>query len=999
LNDNNNIAIVLRRMGEIQMNKLHNYADAIKLFLDALELLRSEGDDGSGDEEQSILGLLPIIGEAYALAKDYENALDFFEEHIKGVESATPVNEALVAESLYAMGVIFANMDENNDYELAIEKLEECWNIKKELFGPDDERVADVVYTIATVYEKEENIDKAVELLSIALRTYKMKRNKHDTSKTYHALAKLKASSSAKSGVELDHIAALECYEEAIKERRKVAVLNDIVLASMLYEYATILCAKSDYDTAMPLLEEALRIQKVKKGLKDDQVANILLRTAEVHIHNGKYDASLVSLEQVLFIHNALGEAVDIDLGLCHHLLSSTYLARGDYEKAVESSLESLKWKRDEFGHNSLECASVHNNLGKAYGKLNEFDKAIESLVEGKLSRYQELPVLLYYLVAQSKSHMVSSVLALRIRKIELGNDSLEYGDTVLSLAELHVAMGKHSQALNCLVEAIRVFEMFPEVDINQVVEAMEMKGDAHSSLKDYDDAAASYRECIDIYEDSSDVSASEEYVATLNHKLGKALASIHEYDEAFAAYRVSIKKFSSALGTDNLRVADVMHDVGLLTLGDGAIEKAVQCFNETTRIYTLHGEQNSTKVADTLVQLGTIHTDQSENDEAMQVFEKAIKLYKEKLGGDAVEIGRALLLVGRLHDIRGEYDKSMSSFTEALRTFKSSLSEDDMSISLALSNIGIVHSRRKEYSDAVEMCIEALRIRKIHTENDEDVADSLFNIGNIYDEWGKQDDALPYFEGALKLYRLLLGDEDITVANCQQRLGAIYWVQKKVEKSLDSFCIALSICEKVVDDVEHLLLPIYKGLGDCYFSQEEYDKALDNFAFCLKIQKTELGDDSIEMATTCNIIGLIYQKKEKPLESINFHIKALQIYEKHRDKGSKECIFSHIQLSKALLASGQCDNSISRLRECLAVYSKDGDENREEIAAVYHQLGIAQNKLVEYEEAIDSLNKALDIRIRVFGKADAKVAVTLLDLGKVLQEWGDLDEVSNWML
>lgn len=80
-------------------------------------------------------------------------------------------------------------------------------------------------------------------------------------------------------------------------------------------------------------------------------------------------------------------------------------------------------------------------------------------------------------------------------------------------------------------------------------------------------------------------------------------------------------------------------------------------------------------------------------------------------------------------------------------------------------------------------------------------------------------------------------------------------------------------------------------------------------------------------------------------------------------------------------------------------MYSKDGDENREEIAAVYHQLGIAQNKLVEYEEAIDSLNKALDIRIRVFGKADAKVAVTLLDLGKVLQEWGDLDEVSNWML
>ena len=166
----------------------------------------------------------------------------------------------------------------------------------------------------------------------------------------------------------------------------------------MLYEYADLLCINNEHKAALPLLEESLRIQKAKNGLKDNRVAKILLRIAEVHVQEEKYDASLVALEQVLFIQSSLDGASDddIDMGVCHYFLGDTYLAREESEKAIDSYLESLNMKAEKFGRNSLECATVYNALAEAYGKTKDFENAMQSIVQ-----------------------------ALRIRKTELGNESL----------------------------------------------------------------------------------------------------------------------------------------------------------------------------------------------------------------------------------------------------------------------------------------------------------------------------------------------------------------------------------------------------------------------------------------------------------------------------------------------------------------------------------------------------------------------------------------------
>ena len=546
------------------------------------------------------------------------------------------------------------------------------------------------------------------------------------------------------------------------------------------------------------------------------------------------------------------------------------------------------------------------------------------------------------------------------------------------------------------------MYRLFEDVMSKELAEVGELKGDTLCEVENHEMAISMFQECLLSFDsrDNEDSShAYDERAARLNYKLGHALAKIGAYDDAFDSYREAIRIFSHVFGVSDLRVGDVMYDVGLLIVsqgGDNFCARASECFNEMIRIYGLKGKGRDVKVAGALVQKSTLLADCTEYDEAGSLLDEAIDIYKESLDDDAVAIGKAMLVYGKLHNSQGNNDEAMAAFDEALRIFLMRLGDDDINVSIALENMGIIHTRRLEYSEAVDKCKTALKIRVTRGEQDQDVADSVFNIGIILNDWGgREDEAYQYFQQALKLYIHLHGDEDISVAKCQQKLGLINWNRKDFDESLDSFLHALRICEQEDDEAMNgMLAPIYRGIGDCYYNKGEYDRALENYARCLRILKKEMGDDCIHMAPICDYIGLIYQKKERYEEAMNFHSKALLVNENLYGKGTQKCARSDFQIAKVLLALHKYEESIARLQNHMKLFCNESHDC-EEVGEVYHSLGLAQSKVGDYEVSISSLNKSLDTRTKLFGTSNLSVAETRLDLAKVLDESGLTDEVS----
>jgi len=195
-----------------------------------------------------------------------------------------------------------------------------------------------------------------------------------------------------------------------------------------------------------------------------------------------------------------------------------------------------------------------------------------------------------------------------------------------------------------------------------------------------------------------------------------------------------------------------------------------------------------------------------------------------------------------------GEHDESLSCFTEALRIFKLDSGNNDTNVSLVLNNLGINHARRKNYAKAIELCTEGLRIRRLQGSSETEIADSLFNIGHILDEWGKDEQAMKFYTEALQLYRKSLGDEDIEVANCLQYLAAIYTRNESLDKAIPCYTEALRLYRlKHGNENLDVASTLYQ-LGRVHGKRAEYDKALKCFTECLQIRRDQLGDDDLDV-------------------------------------------------------------------------------------------------------------------------------------------------------
>lgn len=566
--------------------------------------------------------------------------------------------------------------------------------------------------------------------------------------------------------------------------------------------------------------------------------------------------------------------------------------------------------------------------------------------------------------------------------------------------------MQKCDRALACLNEAERVYTIFKDVS-DKLLEVVELKGDILYQKEDYDTAACAFEKCIELLvsgeNGEEDISCrglqylNTERAAKVTYKLGRAFAKLGDYEKAFDYYCKAIKIFGFELGKDNLNVGQVMYDVGLLIIadkGEDANKNAVDCFNEIVRIYDIYGRKRDSKVADALIQKSSLLGDSFDYDKATSLLDEAIEIYKESIV-DSAEIGKTLMLYGKLYDAQNKNDESTNAHLEALRIFQTSSEGGDMYVPLALSNIGNINARNIKYTHAAKKCELALRIRVKSCEQEKDVADSLCNIGNILNNLQKKEEAYQYYQQGQKLYINLLGNADTSVANSYKTLGVIDWNRKNIGHAFDLFQSALHVYRREEKNSVGMLASLYESIADCYYKERKLGHALENFANCIRMFTTKMGDDCILLSAPYVCVGLIYQMENKYEKAIHFHSKSLHISQSHSGKGSKESASSNFQIAEVLLASHQYDECITRLENHLKFFCDKSLKN-EVAARVCHRLGIAQSRLGEFELSITSLNYALNMRIKLFGKNNFRVAATMFDLGKVMENCGDPEEVKK---
>jgi len=257
--------------------------------------------------------------------------------------------------------------------------------------------------------------------------------------------------------------------------------------------------------------------------------------------------------------------------------------------------------------------------------------------------------------------------------------------------------------------------------------------------------------------------------------------------------------------------------------------------------------------------------------------FEKAIKVYEKCLNDLSIpeedKIGFNIL-IGNCYFFLSKLKEAEKHFKESLNILKRAENKIAKlpAKSTTLGNIGNIYHNLGKPDEALEYYQQALEInRKLGYE--QGTAHNLNNTGTLYNELGKHDEALKCQEEALEISQKFKDEQ--AIANSLTNIGIIYTDSGKPEEALKLFQEALEINKK--NKHQEGIANVFNNIGLAHSKLKETDQALNYYEKALKINKKIGYKEGV--ATNLGNIGLIYITLGKSKEALKYYQEALEVF------------------------------------------------------------------------------------------------------------------------
>ena len=357
---------------------------------------------------------------------------------------------------------------------------------------------------------------------------------------------------------------------------------------------------------------------------------------------------------------------------------------------------------------------------------------------------------------------------------------------------------------------------------------------------------------------------------------------------EAEWNYKIAVRLLNKVYSPENVFSASAMHSLGNLYIKIANTKEALKCYEESVLCRTKILGSDHSAVADTLFKMAGIVGNESQYSKATAMYNHCLKIRMLTEGNDGENVATVLLNLGLLHDKFGYNRRSQESLSGALRVRRSRIqaivhdyvtnaknkSEDDVheteekilkttreeekELATVLHHLGNVLLKSGDDFEAMSAYNEALSLRRklcgidsggfakfIEQEDVEnaieqhrgvlrDMADTLHNIGGVYETKNMYQQALSCYNQALVIKRSISRE-------------------KQVGFSLDDHIKSCNTLSSAITLIR---------IGTIHNELQNYDISLSYYKSALDIQKQHLGRDHASVAHTLVEMGLIIRRQ-----------------------------------------------------------------------------------------------------------------------------------------
>lgn len=628
--------------------------------------------------------------------------------------------------------------------------------------------------------------------------------------------------------------------------------------------------------------------------------ANELFLRGGEQVQENDLESAIASFQAALTISQALQDQEFI--AYANGNLGSVYLAKGEYELAVDRLLTSLE--NLQIGQNLEFESFVLETLAEAYVALEQPEESIAYLerrllvVQQLEDRIEESNVLgtiaIAYLSLQDYSNAIEFFNeSLRVSR-EIGYDR-NTEITLINLSKLYYETEDYAQAANYFDQFIQFHNTQNQIPISEMLlEAMLGLGNSYLRLDDYPASISAFFQAVPLAEQ---LQKFEDLVMTYNN-LGYSYREVRDYDNAISSLEKGLAlareqqnsieeiNFLNNLGLiysilgqyekaqiyfqDSLQLSRATEDteiylLNLLNLGAtsreiSAYEDSILYFQEA--ITLAQSTESRSLEAEALNGLGSAFGDSGDIERAFEFHQQALDIAQEN--GFTDISARALGNLAFAHRLTGNLERAIfyrEQSLELFRTLPESTSiintvENRESLRLALFDLGGYYSFVNNPRKAREAYLEALALAQEEERYDSGIEIDLLNaLSEVSLDLQEIDRAKDYAQQAVALAEK--SNDRRQQSGALITLGSAYTKSAEYSSALSVLDQALLITREVNDvPAEAIVLGI---LGNVHFGLYDLELAADYFREALRLaQKIE--SPKLEWTNLNNLGALLFE-------------------------------------------------------------------------------------------------------------------------------------------
>jgi tetratricopeptide (TPR) repeat protein len=279
--------------------------------------------------------------------------------------------------------------------------------------------------------------------------------------------------------------------------------------------------------------------------------------------------------------------------------------------------------------------------------------------------------------------------------------------------------------------------------------------------------------------------------------------------------------------------------------------------------------------------------------------------------------------------------------------------------------------------------------------EENETLLWAVSNLGTLYADQGKLDEAEKMFIWALDGHKKALGAEHTSILRTVGDLGNLYRRQGKLDEAEKMFIWALEGYKKALGAEHTSTLNTVVNLGNLYRDQGKLDEAETMYVQALEGHKKALGAEHTSTFLTVNNLGLLYADQGKLDEAEKMYMQALEGYKKALGAEHTSTLRIVGNLGTLYSDQGKLDEAEKMYMQALEGQKKVlGAEHTSTLDTVYN-LGVLYAGQGKLEEAEKMYMWALEGYKKALGAEHTSTLDTVNNLNLLYKDQGKLDEAA----